>query len=86
MADRLDLARELLERAEDDERAACALVPVSEVSNAIVCFHAQEAVEKAIKAVLAMRGAEFPFTHNLALLLQLCADAGIDVPRRPGRG
>ena len=27
-----------------------------------------------------MRGAEFPFTHNLALLLQLCADAGIDVP------
>jgi len=80
MADRLDLARELLERAEDDERAARALAPVDEVSNAIVGFHAQQTVEKALKAVLAMHDAEFPFTHNLALLLQLCADAGIDVP------
>jgi len=80
MADRVDLAHELLERAEDDERAARALAPVGEVSNAIVGFHAQQAVEKASKAVLAMHGAEFPFTHNLALLLQLCADAGIDVP------
>ena len=30
-------------------------------------FHAQQAVEKAIKAVLACRGVVFPFTHDLKL-------------------
>ena len=44
------------------------------VTDAIVGFHAQQAVEKAFKAVLAMVGAEFPFTHNIALLMQLCED------------
>ncbi|MCW2996123.1 MAG: hypothetical protein JWQ18_3618 [Conexibacter sp.] len=50
------------------------------VSDAIVGFHAQQAVEKALKAVLAGAGAGFPFTHNIAVLLQLCEDAGIGVP------
>ncbi len=30
-----------------------------------LCFHAQQAVEKGLKAVLLKRGVEFPFTHNL---------------------
>lgn len=80
MADHLDLARGLLERAEDDVRAARALVPVGEVSDAIVGFHAQQAVEKAFKGALAIHRVEFPFTHNLAFLLQLCVDIGIEVP------
>src|SRR5450755_3646317 len=67
MADHRDLARELLARARDDELAAKALLSAGEVSDAIVAFHAQQAVEKALKAGLASIGAEFPFTHDLAL-------------------
>jgi HEPN domain-containing protein len=50
------------------------------VSDAIVGFHAQQAVEKALKAVLAERGATYPFTHDVGLVMALCEDAGIVVP------
>jgi len=80
MADHRDLARALMGLAEDDRAAAAALLDIAGVSDAIVAFHAQQAVEKSLKAVLASRGVDFPFTHNLAALLQLCEDVGIDVP------
>lgn len=41
------------------------------VANA-VCFHAQQAVEKALKGWLAWRGEEPPRTHNLAALARHC--------------
>jgi len=37
------------------------------------CFHAQQSAEKYLKAYLAYVGAEYPFTHNLAKLAELCA-------------
>ena len=36
-----------------------------------LCFHAQQAAEKAMKAVLLKRGVDFPFTHNLQALIDL---------------
>lgn len=36
-----------------------------------LCFHAQQAVEKALKAVLVAGGIPFPSTHNIRLLLDL---------------
>ena len=36
-----------------------------------LCFHAQQAVEKGIKAVLVFRGVEFPKSHGLARLIDL---------------
>jgi HEPN domain-containing protein len=84
MADQGDLARELLSLAEDDRAAAAALLEVGAVSDAIVGFHAQQAVEKALKAVLASRAADFPFTHNIGLLMQLCDDAGVELPASLG--
>ena len=80
MADQHDLARGLLDLAHDDHVAASALLDVAAVSDAIVGFHAQQAVEKALKAVLADRGVTYPFTHDVGLLTALCADAGIDTP------
>lgn len=53
------------------------MVDVPAVSDAIVGFHAQQAVEK---AVLAAAGQDFPFTHNLATLTQLCEDVGRELP------
>lgn len=75
MADEQDLARDLLALATDDVTAARALVGAPDVSEAIVGFHAQQAVEKALKAVLAASKQDFPFTHNIAVLMQLCEDA-----------
>ena len=35
-----------------------------------LCFHAQQAAEKALKAVLAANGVYFPKTHDLAFLME----------------
>jgi HEPN domain-containing protein len=37
-------------------------------------------VEKALKAVLAARGAEFPFIHDIGGLAKLCKKAGAPLP------
>ena len=45
-----------------------------------LCFHAQQAAEKAIKALLIARGIEFPYVHDLVFLVSLLEDAGHEVP------
>ena len=47
---------------------------------AATCFHAQQSVEKALKAVLTARGASFSRTHNLEELGLLVAESGIGPP------
>jgi HEPN domain-containing protein len=75
-----ELARQLLERADDEVAAARALLDVPDVSDFIIGFHAQQAVEKALKAVLAMGAVEYPFTHDLELLVALCERAALTIP------
>ncbi len=36
-----------------------------------IAFHAQQCAEKALKAYLVYHGIDFPFTHNIAHLLEL---------------
>ena len=43
-------------------------------------FHAQQAAEKAIKAILSKHSIEYPRTHNLALLLDLLRGNGLTLP------
>ena len=38
----------------------------------ILAFHAQQAAEKALKALLVHHQVEFPRTHVIALLVNLC--------------
>jgi HEPN domain-containing protein len=45
-----------------------------------LCFDAQQAAEKAIKAVLVLSGRRFPKTHDLTELLHLVAATGLAVP------
>jgi HEPN domain-containing protein len=45
------------------------LAPNSEISDEIVGFHAQQAVEKWLKAVLGVRGIAFEYTHDLHRLI-----------------
>lgn len=42
-------------------------------------FHAQQAVEKALKAWLALLGVEYPRTHDLSFLLNMLKDQGQNV-------
>lgn len=45
-----------------------------------ICFHAQQAAEKALKAILLAREVDFPFTHDLEELLTIFPAAGIAIP------
>jgi HEPN domain-containing protein len=40
----------------------------------IVCFHAQQAAEKMLKCFLVLNEVEPPYTHNLKLLIDMCAE------------
>ena len=73
MLPELQLARQWLDRARSDLRAAEVLLadqpPLCEDAG----FHSQQAVEKALKAFLVYRQVEFAWTHQIGLLLELCA-------------
>ena len=53
---------------------------IDDVLPALLCFHAQQAVEKAIKAVLISAGSAFPYTHDLGHLASLVIGQGIAFP------
>jgi HEPN domain-containing protein len=78
--DRLDLARVLLAKAADDEALVRKVSSDSDISDAIVGFHAQQAVEKQIKAVLAVRGIPFVKSHALSYLIGLIEENQITAP------
>jgi HEPN domain-containing protein len=80
MSSRPDLPGDLIALAREDLAAAEALDRAERVSDAPVGFHAQQAVEKALKAAIASRDQDFPFNHDLGLLMQLCQDAGLELP------
>jgi HEPN domain-containing protein len=77
---RLDLARVLLARAADDEALVRKVASDSDISDAIVGFHAQQAVEKQIKAVLAARRIKFAKSHALDYLIGLVEQHGVAAP------
>lgn len=58
----------------EDAKAFRALCGLPDISDAIVGFHAQQSVEKALKAVLSSSGVVFRRTHDIAELLDLITD------------
>ncbi|MEA3459308.1 MAG: HEPN domain-containing protein [Chloroflexota bacterium] len=65
-----DHALALLEKAANDLVAARATLATGEALDT-VCFHAQQAVEKSLKSVLALWEVEYPWRHDLGELLEL---------------
>ena len=45
-----------------------------------VCFHAQQAAEKSLKAVLLSRKIEFPYTHDIKGLLKIAETIALVIP------
>ena len=62
-------AEVLVRKANDDANAMRLLAPDAEISDEIIGFHAQQAIEKWLKAVLGSRGIEFEYTHDLRRLI-----------------
>ena len=46
-----------------------------------LCFEAEQAVEKALKAALRSRGIDFPKTHDIGELLALVGRSGQKIPQ-----
>jgi HEPN domain-containing protein len=78
--DRFDLARVLLARAVDDETLVRKVYSDTDVADAIIGFHAQQATEKLIKAALAARGVTFVKSHALSYLIGLVEENDIEAP------
>ena len=74
------VAAMLLNAALEDAKAVRALTGLPDISDAIVGFHAQQSVEKALKAVLSSRGVAFRRTHDIAELLDLITDHNLPSP------
>lgn len=75
-----DLALLLSRKAAGDEDVVRRLIDIPEVVDETLGFHAQQAVEKLIKAVLVRNGVAYDRTHNIAYLLTLLDGAGVDGP------
>jgi HEPN domain-containing protein len=76
-----DLARVLSRKAEGDAKAKRRLASDPEIDDAAVGFHAQQAIEKWLKAVLAAQGLSDRKTrHDLGRLLEILADGGVELP------
>lgn len=58
---------EWIEKAEDDREVATMVAAAGKAPDAI-CFHAQQCIEKMLKAALTEHGDQFPKTHDLAAL------------------
>lgn len=74
-----DDPREWLNRARSN-LAQASSVRSPEVYLEDLCFQAQQAAEKAIKAVLVARKTPFPYVHDLSRLLTLLEESGEVIP------
>lgn len=73
--DVLDRVRQWARYADEDlDLARQALTMGAKCPHRLVAYHAQQCAEKYLKAYLVHRCADFPFTHSISFLLELCRD------------
>lgn len=75
---RADLVRGWVEKARRDLLTAERGLDSAEPFTDIICFHAQQATEKHLKAYLLWHGIEFPKTHALEDLVLLAVEKDAD--------
>ncbi len=76
----VDLARAYLKLADRDIKALDLLIRSEEIDDETIGFHAQQAAEKCLKAVLALHIIPFRKTHDLQELMDLMIDNGKSLP------
>jgi HEPN domain-containing protein len=76
-----DLASVLARKAEGDAKAMRRLASDPEIDDEAVGFHAEQAIEKWLKAVIIARGMSTEGTrHDLVRLLRILAVGGVESP------
>ncbi len=76
------LAEKFLRKANQDMTVIEKWLHDPDIADEILGFHAQQAAEKMLKAVLAYQAIDFPFTHRLADLMDVSKEYGICLPDR----
>jgi HEPN domain-containing protein len=71
--DLAEASRTLARKARGDATAAREFAGNSEITDEIIGFHAQQAIEKWLKATIARRGETFEHTHDLRRLVRVAA-------------
>jgi len=74
----------LARKAEADAIAVRELAGNPEITDEIVGFHAQQAIEKWLKAMMASRGMDQARIHDIGRLLQLLDNDGAKLPDNAG--
>ncbi len=77
-------ARVLLEAAERDYSALCGMGDATIFADEIFGFHVQQALEKSLKALLALHGKTYPPTHDLSRLINMLKEHDAEAARFDG--
>ena len=80
MLPHIEEARQALRLADRDIAAFETLRKDSDIHLSIICFHAQQGIEKSLKAVLFSRQKEFRRTHDLVELSNIVRQCGLVLP------
>jgi HEPN domain-containing protein len=75
-----ELAALLARKATEDAVALREFAANIEIADTVLGFHAQQAIEKWLKAVLARQAVDFEYTHDLRHLIALVEDSGVNFP------
>lgn len=80
-----ELAALLDRKAREDATAVREFAANPEISDGIIGFHAQQAIEKWLKAAMALHGVSQARIHDIGRLLQLLENEGIELPESADR-
>ena len=78
-----DHALLLLEMAGKDHKALANMQDAELFEEEIFGFHAQQVIEKVLKAWIASLGLTYPKSHDVSVLITILGDAGVDLSRFP---
>ena len=72
----VDKVKQWLIHADEDLRLAvhAMTLQTDEPPYRLIAYHAQQCAEKCLKAFLVCCGVDFPYTHNISTLLELCSE------------
>jgi HEPN domain-containing protein len=79
--EQIEYAELLLRRATGDLQACRVLADNPDIDDNIVGFHAQQAVEKAMKVALVLADADLPLTHDLKFLVRQVRETATEPPQ-----
>jgi hypothetical protein len=78
-----DHALQLFAMAKKDHQALSNMLNPNDFTEEIFGFHAQQAIEKALKAWIAVLGRTYPKSHDVGVLVAIIRHAGGDLSKFP---